>query len=38
LTGSLSLNVGGSLEYDSNPPEGVDTTDWKTTTGLSVKF
>lgn len=38
LTGSLSLLVGGSVEYDSDPPADVDTTDWKTTTGLGVRF
>jgi len=38
LTGSLVLRVGGSVEYDSSPPTGVDSTDWKTSTGLGVRF
>ncbi len=38
LTDALVLRVGGAVEYDSAPPEGVETTDWKTTTGLGVRF
>jgi putative salt-induced outer membrane protein YdiY len=38
LTGSLSLQVGGNLDYDARPPAGVGKTDWQTTTGLGVRF
>ena len=38
LTGALVLSVGGAVEYDSAPPAGVETTDWKTSTGLGVRF
>ncbi len=38
LTETVSLKVGGALEYDSHPPAGVDTKDWQTTTGLGVRF
>ncbi len=38
LTGNLSLQTGFDLEYDSRPAAGVDTTDWSTTTGLSLAF
>lgn len=38
LSGSLTLKTGGSVEYDARPPAGVDTTDWRTFTGLGFSF
>ena len=38
LTGSLSLRIGGGVDYDTRPPAGVETTDWRTSTGLGLKF
>lgn len=36
ISGQLSLLVDGRLQYDAEPAEGVEETDWKTRTGLSV--
>ena len=38
LIGSLSLFTGYNLQYDSQPPAGVEETDWNTKTGFLVKF
>lgn len=38
LTESLTLQVGGNVEYDARPPAGVETTDWRTVTGLGMSF
>ena len=38
LIGSLSLFTGYNLQYDSQPPAGVEETDWNTRTGFLVKF
>ncbi len=38
LTGSLSLFTGYKLEHNSQPPAGVEQTDWDTKTGLQFKF
>jgi len=38
LSDALTLTVGGNVEYDARPPAGVDTTDWRTLTGLGVAF
>lgn len=38
LTASLTLQVGGNVEYDARPPAGVETTDWRTVTGLGFAF
>lgn len=38
LIGSLSLFTGYNLQYDSQPPAGVEQTDWNTKTGFLVRF
>jgi len=38
LIGSLSLFTGYNLQHDSQPPTGVEETDWNTKTGFLVRF
>lgn len=38
LTGVLSLFTGFQAEHNAQPPEGVEQTDWTTTTGFRAKF
>lgn len=38
LSGSLSLKTGAAIEHNSDPPAGVEKTDWSTYSGLGWKF
>ena len=38
LTGVLSLFTGYQVQHNARPPEGVEQTDWTTTTGFRAKF
>jgi len=34
----FALAITGKLTYDADPPDDVETTDWKTSTGLNYRF
>lgn len=38
ITGALSLTLGYSVRHDSRPPDGIESTDSKLSTGLRVAF
>ena len=38
LAGTLTIFTGIQVEHDSRPAEGVEQTDWQTTTGFSASF
>jgi putative salt-induced outer membrane protein YdiY len=38
LNGVLSLFTGAMVQHNAKPPEGVEQTDWTTTTGFRAKF
>lgn len=38
LSGSLEMQTGVEVEYNAEPPEGVEKTDWSTFLGLGYKF
>lgn len=38
LGGGFALSWGGDIQYDSEPPAGVETTDWEVKTGLSYEL